>query len=540
MDNKSRQIKNVWMISREYSELAGAGGVKDVVYQLSRVLARWTARAVTVVIPCYGFIDQEKEGFQLLPDPQNNARPLQLEINMDLPDRSVKETVRFWVRKDGRVTLYLVEAERYTEKLDVYTYTEEEELASTWKKASSGHYDYFALNVLHQKAAIELMIVLRQSPDVIHCHDGHTAILPAMIRESSGYSSYFRSTGCLVTLHNAGHGYHQEVADIPYAFSVTGLPKEVVDSHQLEEKFDPFVVCSAYAVMNTVSPNYARELQETENDKLTGWLGHQLHARGVTIEGITNGIDPGYFGPGVLAEEEPLFFFDPKDIADDLIGKKNVRNQLVEEIGRCNDSDWLDGIACFGDLAQQKDRTLFTFVGRLSEQKGVDVLLEVLPVLFQQQDDVSFLALGQGAPELELGLQALAQDSRFAGRVCYLKGYSTKVANRVFAAGDFFIIPSRYEPCGLTDYIAQLNGNIPVVHHVGGLVKVEDNKTGIAYQGNSPDVLLSALKRCLGLDPVAKRVIQQRAVQVIEEKFTWKKVMEQYIVLYKQSLTQLV
>ena len=74
--------------------------------------------------------------------------------------------------------------------------------------------------------------------------------------------------------------------------------------------------------------------------------------------------------------------------------------------------------------------------------------------------------------------------------MCFLQGYSTELANRVFAAGDFFVVPSRYEPCGLTDFIAQLFGNIPIVHHVGGLVKVIDGVTGLAYRGNSPDDLL--------------------------------------------------
>ena len=79
----------------------------------------------------------------------------------------------------------------------------------------------------------------------------------------------------------------------------------------------------------------------------------------------------------------------------------------------------------------------------------------------------------------------------------FLQGFSPEMANRVFAAGDFFVVPSRYEPCGLTDFIAQLFGNIPIVHHVGGLVKVIDGVTGLAYEGNTPDDLLEALERAL-------------------------------------------
>ena len=111
------------------------------------------------------------------------------------------------------------------------------------------------------------------------------------------------------------------------------------------------------------------------------------------------------------------------------------------------------------------------------------------------------------------------------------------MANRIYGAGDFFIVPSRYEPCGLTDFIAQLFGNIPVVHHVGGLVKVKDGVTGIAYQGDSPDDLLDALLRALAVyvDPILRRKIQLQAVEEIARKYTWTKVMKKYLELYRQA-----
>ena len=121
--------------------------------------------------------------------------------------------------------------------------------------------------------------------------------------------------------------------------------------------------------------------------------------------------------------------------------------------------------------------------------------------------------------------------------MCFLKGFSPELANRIYAAGDFFIVPSRYEPCGLTDFIAQLFGNIPVVHHVGGLVKVKDNVTGITYSGDSPDDLLEALVRALALyvDTPQKRKIQLQAVEEIVLKYTWTKVMRKYLELYREA-----
>jgi len=177
----------------------------------------------------------------------------------------------------------------------VYTYTAEEEESFSWQKTGEGHIDYFAMNILLQRGAVDLMVLLDAHPDVIHCHDGHTAVLPAMISEQSGLRHYFRDTGCVVTVHNAGQGYHQEVADLAFAQASTGLPLSFVRRCRLDDCFDPFLAGAPYALMNTVSENYARELRETIDDHLTGWLGHTLLERNIMLEGVTNGIDPEAF-----------------------------------------------------------------------------------------------------------------------------------------------------------------------------------------------------------------------------------------------------
>jgi len=526
-------MKNIWMISREYGDLAGAGGVKDVVRQLSEALARWSGRSLHVVLPLYGFMDAEELGFELLMDPSSCDHPLQLHIDMHQPDLEIWEDIRFFYKKSKKVHIYLVDALRYQQKSAVYTYTIDDENREKWQKKSTGHHDYFAMNVLLQKAAIELMIVLQIRPDVIHCHDGHTALLPAFLREMPGYRSYFRQTGCLVTVHNGGHGYHQEIADIPYALSVTGLPDRVVLDNQLDRKFDPFLVAGAYAVINTVSEKYARELQETENDKLTGWLGHELKRRGVHLEGVTNGIDPSLFSSSVLvdSEEESEFLFSPGNEKDDLDGKKRFKQFFLDHMLELAN---IQGVEYSGELAADVQKPLFTFVGRLSEQKGVDTLLEVLPVFMKKNEQAQMVILGNGSAEIESRLENLAR-TELRGRLCFFNGFSPKLANSVFAAGDFFVVPSRYEPCGLTDFIAQLFGSVPIVRHVGGLVKVVNDVTGIAYASGQPSGLFSALGRALELfnDLPAKRAMQLRAVQEIEKNYTWTKVMQRYLHLYR-------
>lgn len=522
------------MLSREYGNLAGAGGVKDVVSQLAETLARWTGRSLHAVLPRYGFMDMQKLGFEVVRDPLCPDRQLKLQIDMDQPNRPTREEVCYFYRKINRVHIYLVDAERFRNKSDVYTYTEEEQNRVSWQKKAMGHHDYFAMNLLHQKAALELMISLGEKPDLIHCHDGHTAVLPAIIRETAGYRSCFRGTGCLVTVHNAGYGYHQEVADIPYARSITGLPDQLIDDSILDRKFDPFLVAGSYALMNTVSENYARELQETDNDSLTGWLGHELKRRKVELLGVTNGIQPDLFAPSTIAGGNPDMLYDPGNEDDALWGKSRCKKSLLDLIaagGRIED------IERFGILQDNANQPLFTFIGRLSEQKGIDILMEVLEVLLEQYPHLQMLVLGNGAEIFESKLIALTDNPRLKGRMCFLRGFSPEMANRVYAAGDFFIIPSRYEPCGLTDFIAQLFGNIPVVHHVGGLVKVKNGLTGIAYSGDSAEALFQALSQALVVygDLPARRRMQQQAVEEIRQQYTWTKVMQKYLELYKKA-----
>lgn len=532
MAEREEQIKNIWMLSREYGDLAGAGGVKDVVSQLAEALARWHGRSIHVVVPRYGFIDVEALGFQPVTDPFCRGRELRLPVQMNEPDRFVLEEVRYFYRVINRVHLYLVDAGRYREKNEVYTYSELDESRTSWQKKAMGHHDYFAMNLLLQKAALELMIVLGERPEVIHCHDGHTAVLAGLIREHPGYSAYFRQTGCVVTIHNAGLGYHQEVFDIPYAVSITALPQHVVDTNQLAGNFDPFLVAGQYALVNTVSENYARELQETDSDRLTGGLGHELLRRQVVLEGITNGIEPDQFKVATFAGEDLSMLFDPGDERDDLAGKRRCKEKLLDQLRQKKVNS---GIRCFGRPDQDPDKPLFTFIGRLSEQKGVDMLMEVFDVLLAKYPEVQLLVLGTGGSEIDERLIELT--GRWPDRMCFLQGYSPELANRVFAAGDFFVVPSRYEPCGLTDFIAQLFGNIPIVHRVGGLVKVIDGVTGLAYRGDEPDDLLHALERALVVydSPELRRTIQLQAVQEIARNYTWPTVMRKYLDLYKKA-----
>ncbi len=537
MGRRQSPLRQIWMVSREYGNLAGAGGIKDVVSQLSVTLARWSGRSVHVVLPRYGFMDPEQLGFQLLPDPLHPEKELSFEVDLNYTNEERRERVRVWTASQGKVTLYLLGAERFREKQGVYTYTAKEEALHPWQKKGMGHFDYFAMNILLQKGALDLMILLGAQPDVIHCHDGHTAVLPALIAEHPVLRHYFRNTGTVVTIHNGGKGYHQEVADIPFARASTGLPEQVIMESRLGESFDPFLAGAATAVMNTVSGNYARELRETRDDRLTGWLGHTLLERGILLEGITNGIDPKEFSPVDPEKSGIAAAFDP--LAPSLLtGKKLCKEAMLQLVTRKGS---LTGIRRSGYLDSDISIPLVTFIGRLSEQKGVNVLIGALKRLLAKDVKFHFLLLGTGGRKDEQQLVHLAEKAENRGKICILRGYDPALANKIYAAGDFFLIPSQYEPCGLTDFMAQLFGNLPIVHHVGGLVKVVDGKTGFTYQKQSVLALCQAIDQALSLysaDPGTIRKMQRQAVQLIIDRYTWGTVSKEYLQLYKKAKAQ--
>lgn len=521
-------INSIWMITREYGGLVGAGGVKDVAVQLSAAFSR-SGRSVSVVLPLYGTMDPEHLGFSRL--------GLDFDLDMSYPQEERREFVSIWFRKED-VDIYLIDSPRFREKTGVYTYTAQDERHDASHRQGEGHYDYFAMNVLHQKAALCLMIQLGVRPDIVHCHDAHTALLPAMVRELDGFSHFFKDTGFVVTIHNAGLGYHQEVRDLPFAQAITKLPARVIASNLLDGAFDPFLAAASYAVMNTVSENYARELRETSDDAMTGWLGHQLLARGLALQGITNGIDPAEFDPldsqrlGLPASFQPGEAGQVDgEVSTVSSGKVQCRKELCDAIA----SQSLSGIRQSGGLAFRPDQPLITFIGRFSTQKGVGIMIDALRYLLPSDHDFQILILGSGQKEIEEALVGLALDHRYQGRVCLLRGFDSRLANWVYAVGDFFLVPSRYEPCGLTDFIAQLFGNLPIVHHVGGLVKVVDGETGFAFHEHSGPALMAAMQRAFAVYRVSRSAIvamQQKALTLIQGQYTWDTVKERYLDLY--------
>jgi starch synthase len=514
MPERSR-IRSVFHVTREYAGLGEAGGVKDAVSGLAGALTRMGVRT-TVALPLYGFL---KARFSLGRAAAVFAFPIP---DHDRGNRVRDERVRVLSLERDGVRFLLVDSGRFSDKNDVYTYTDTDEIKNSYKKKGTGHWDSHQMNVILQKAALEIALRTGDIPDIFHCHDGHAAFLPALMREDRRISEAFARTGAVVTIHNAGVGYHQEIWDPAFAALLTGLSTGVLSRGMLNATVDPLLLAGSYARMTTVSEQYADELLGEKEGEVSGGLGRTFSERGIKVTGITNGVDPVPFDPRFPAASGLPFRFDPS--TGDLDGKKRCKKTLLEELSVTHRSG---------------ERPLFGFIGRLTTQKGIDVLGEAVTSALGKGRAADFIVLGQGESKNEELFRALSSREFSQGSLCFVSRYDPGLAKRLNAASDFLLIPSKFEPCGLTDFHAQLMGSIPVVHAVGGLRKVRDAETGLSYDEQSSAALEGAIDRCLSLyvsEPEALSRIRKTAFDEIFQKHTWDMVArEGYLPLYEDA-----
>ena len=524
-------------VCREYGGLAGAGGMKDVTEGLARASAA-SGIDTHVFLPYYRVIENNA----FLPIEET----FHFDVPMNYPHEPRSESVVICrVRQEENLTLHLIKTDRYrylaesTDRIErngIYQYTDYEAKAlGRPELKDKGYFDFFAMNVLLVKSGLYALGRMGWKPDIVHCHDGHAALWSLIAQASEeGVDHSLAHVPCVLTIHNAGTGYHQEVANFDFAATMCGVPWYVVDGCRLDDKFDPLLAGGIFSqAVNTVSENYARELLFTGQDALTGWLGHAFLARGIPMTGITNGVDPDAYDPHNAEHLGLAARFSP--IEGDLEGKEMCKRALLEELSR---REAPGSIELHGNIAYEKDAPLFSFVSRLGNQKGMDVLADAFGELLTQRSDVQLIGLGSGGDrKIEDRLKTLAHS--FPGRVCIAFGFNGGLARKVYAGGDFFLIPSRYEPCGLTDFYAQLAGNVPIVHKVGGLVKTIDGEFGFSYLGGKRE-LLEALTRAIEAyrepDKTTLRAIQAKAAKNVYENFTWEKVLaRKYIPLYQKA-----
>jgi starch synthase len=344
------------------------------------------------------------------------------------------------------------------------------------------------------------------SPDVIHCHDWHTALTPVYL-QYGGAPAGLVGAATVLTIHNLGY---QGVFD-PTVFPSLGLDQAAWAPDCLEHfgavNFLKAGILKSDAV-STVSPAYAGEITTSE---MGFGLDALLAGLGDGLVGILNGIDYGYWDP---AEDRHL----AAPFSCDRVGGRDTgRSALREELG----------------LYPDPEAPLFAFVGRLVEQKGVDLLIGAIPELVA--DGCRVVVLGTGDPRLEEPLRRLARSHPH--RISVTLGFDEPLARRIYAGSDFFIMPSRFEPCGLGQMIAMRYGSLPVVRSVGGLRDTvtdmdadPETGNGFVFHKASSEGLLEAVRRARNF--FAGGRMGDAVARVMALDYSWRRSADLYMGLY--------
>jgi starch synthase len=434
----------ILFVCSELAPWSKTGGLADVARALPQALAA-RGHAVSVVSPRYGGIDAAAHGFALV------ERALRIR----------GEATSLWV-KEGRPDVYLVENERF--------------FGSRRGLYGEGGHDYgdnaerFAYL---SRAALALPAAMGKRPAVVHANDWQTGLCPFLLRHEHAEDPALARARTVFTIHNLAYQGIFPKQVVPFL----GLPWDAVsfEAMELHDRLNFMKAGLTFAdALATVSPTYAREILTPEGG---AGLDPVLRRRRADLHGILNGID--------VLEWDPAR--DPRlpahYSARDLSGKAVDKAALQRELG----------------LPVRADLPLVGMVSRLADQKGIDLVVAALPDLLAREVQLAVLGTGSHAYEDAFRRAAAARPDRLATRI----GFDEALAHRIEAGADLFLMPSRYEPCGLTQMYSLRYGTPPVVRAVGGLEDtVEDfdgwtRGTGFKFREYAPHALLLAVRRAL-------------------------------------------
>ena len=476
------------ILASEGAPYAKSGGLGDVMEALPSALARIEGNEVALFLPYYKKIKEN-------------------------PAYEVEQVAQFYValgwrqcyagimklkdRGDG-VQVYFIDNMQYFGGRDGAIY---------------GDMDDGERFAFFSKACLDAMIALEFYPDVMQCNDWQTALAPVFL--NAQYRPLLPYTRCMFTIHNVEYqGWaHKEFFD-----DVLALPwhwRGTLEMNNSVNVMKGAIECSN--LVTTVSESYAKELM------------YPYYAHGMDgiltnaawkLTGITNGIDIRTFNPET-DKALPAHYN-----AEDLSGKAKCKAELQKEVG----------------LPVKPDVPLMVMVTRLAGHKGLDLLCYIARRLLWEED-VQLLILGTGEKQFESFFEELAKE--FPDRVAAKITFNLGLAARIYAGGDIYLMPSKSEPCGLSQMNAMRYGTIPVVHATGGLKDTVpscdengEGGLGFTFQSYNGDDFMAAVKRCLNLYNNKKDAFRALQKTCMEQDFSWDKPASRYMELFERMLQQ--
>lgn len=508
----------------ECAGIAEAGGVKNVTFSLCKEFAL-AGHEVTLFIPifkCTTF------------DTVKKLKDIKESQKINICGREEPVNYKTAVCSQGDFNVVFVDHKSFAEKEAIYTYTANEQLKNPECIKGHGHEDSLFMDTLFQKAVCKYSELVENQPDIIHCQDAATASLPAF----AALTPKLQNAKCVVTIHNAGPAYHHEFSSLGEAAWYTGLSEDILRKSLNRKKVEPFLLAvNSNAYLSTVSEKYAEEITDPANADITENLSKIFAERKISIKGITNGFDFDRYNPTDTAKSKLPYNFNPETL--DLEGKQRCKQFFIENVANSSTFE-CDGLKKYGILECSKnceDEIFIAYHGRITTQKGINVLAESIPTILNNFENIRFIIAGQGESQLEESMIELTQ--KFPGKVIFMNGYNQVVVRLLTASSDFITLPSYFEPCGLEDFIAQSYATVPIAHKTGGLTKIKDIETGYLYTDNDSASLSLMICRAISVkqfNPKLHNQIIRNGYESVKSEYLWKNVIEKKYLPYFEEI----
>lgn len=461
------------MIASESNPLCKTGGLADVVYSLSKQLAE-DGEDVIVVLPFYSSIRDKGIRASYV-----GSYPVSLSWRHQNCD--------VYHCREGGVEFYLLDNHYYFGRSSLYGYLDDGERFAFFATAARGLFGYIGYQ-----------------PDVIHCHDWQTGMIPCLVREQNAFDPTFSHTKFVFTIHNPAF---KGIIDRYFLNDFYELSDELyfngkVRFEGMVSTLKTGIVYSDY--VTTVSPTHAKELLTEEG----GFgLNGVLSDKGDRFLGIANGIDYGEWDP--LHDKLIYANYSSSNVTS---GKQKCRKRLFD-------------VAGFED----NGGPVYGLVSRLTYQKGIDLVLSVGREICARGGYI--FVLGSGEYRLEQGLEQLRRE--YPNNVCIYIGYSGERAHLIYSGADFFLMPSLFEPCGIGQMIAERYGTLPVARAVGGLSDtIDDGKTGFLFKDYDDGGLRYGVMKAEEAYLDKKRLLCLRRA-AMKQDHSWKKAAAMYQKIYR-------
>jgi starch synthase len=477
----------ILLASSEVHPYSKTGGLADMVGSLAKTLARIGHR-VGVVTPLHAGI---RERFPQL-------KQLDLPLDFQLGARRVQAETWSLEPMEG-LTVYFVDQPALYERTGLY------------QEDGVDYPDNAERFIFLSKAAAHLALHLPWQPEVLHVHDWQTGVAALLLQHQRKLAGQGATPGICLTIHNLA--YQGLFPAAKYALTNLPLDYFTPDGVEFYGQLSCLKAGIVYAdVVTTVSPRYAREITTEE---MGCGLDGLLRRRNSSLVGILNGVD--YEEWNTLSDT----YLKHSYSAADLSGKTANKLELQKEFG----------------LPVDATVPLFGNIGRLAEQKGVEIMLGALEEMLTAK--LQFVAVGSGAPRFQRAYQDLAR--RYPSQVAVRIAFDEGLSHRIEAGCDFFLMPSRFEPCGLNQMYGLRYGTIPIVHTTGGLDDTvidarEDARksNGIKFIEYSATALAKGIRKALALYEEPE-LFQRFRANAMAADFSWDRTVAEYVKVYEKA-----